>query len=141
MDRCNLVDIGMPVYGNLHWSYHSTKEIIDTIKTYDKVKIDFKEIDINVLTERFKEIKQHNKAQQLTCGHKTFGVKLLFEHPATHQLFTRVDRNAARSPKRFYTARPLCNIMTRPRKLQTRDVEGTSFEADLLIVNFYNYEK
>lgn len=55
----NLVDIGMPFYGNLQWSYHSSKEIVDTIKTYDKVKIDFKEIDINVLTERFKEIKQH----------------------------------------------------------------------------------
>lgn len=55
----NLVDIGMPFYGRLPWSDHSTKEIIDMIKTYDKVKIDFKEIDINVLTKRFKEIKQH----------------------------------------------------------------------------------
>jgi len=37
----------------------------------------------------------------IKCGHKTFGVKWLFEHPATHQLFATVDTNAARSPKRF----------------------------------------
>jgi uncharacterized protein (TIGR01619 family) len=48
-----------------------------------------------------------NKAQALTCGHKTFGVKWLFEHPATHQLSATVDTNTARSPKRFYTAKPL----------------------------------
>ena len=36
-----------------------------------------------------------------TCGHKTFGVKWLFEHTATHQLSVSVDRNTARSPKRF----------------------------------------
>ena len=39
--------------------------------------------------------------QAITCGHKTFGVKWLFEHLATHQLYTTVDTNAARSPKRF----------------------------------------
>ena len=42
-----------------------------------------------------------NNALWLTCGHKTFGVKWLFEHPATHQLLVSVDTNAARSPKRF----------------------------------------
>jgi hypothetical protein len=45
--------------------------------------------------------------QCLTCGHKTFGVMWLFDHPATHQSLVTVDRNAARSPKRFYTAKPL----------------------------------
>lgn len=37
----------------------------------------------------------------ITCGHKTFGVQWLFEHPATHQGLVTVDSNAARSPKRF----------------------------------------
>ena len=40
-----------------------------------------------------------------TCGHKTFGVKWLFEHTATHQLSATVDTNAARSPKRFIPAK------------------------------------
>lgn len=56
----NLVDTGMPLYGNLAWTYQSTKEIVDTIKTYDTTFVDFKEIDIKILTERFKEIKQHD---------------------------------------------------------------------------------
>ena len=42
-----------------------------------------------------------NNKLVLTCGHKTFGVKWLFGHPATHQLSATVDTNAARSPKRF----------------------------------------
>jgi len=42
--------------------------------------------------------------QCLTAGHKTFGVKCLFEHTTTHQLFAMVDTNAARSPKRFIPA-------------------------------------
>jgi len=46
-------------------------------------------------------MKLMNNALWLTCGHKTFGVKWLFEHPATHQLLVSVDTNAARSPKRF----------------------------------------
>ena len=39
--------------------------------------------------------------QGITCGHKTFGVKWLFNHSATHQSLVTVDTNAARSPKRF----------------------------------------
>jgi len=42
-----------------------------------------------------------NNKLVLTCGNKTFGVKWLFEHPATHQGLVTVDTNAARSPKRF----------------------------------------
>ena len=44
-----------------------------------------------------------NKIRHITCGHKTFGVKWLFEHTATHQLSATVDTKAARSPRRrFY---------------------------------------
>ena len=40
--------------------------------------------------------------QQLTTGgHKTFGVKFLFEHTATHQLLLSVDTNAASNSQRF----------------------------------------
>ena len=37
----------------------------------------------------------------ITRGHKTWGAKWLFEHSNTHQLLVSVDKNAARSPKRF----------------------------------------
>ena len=47
-----------------------------------------------------KQIENINR-QCLTCGHKTFGVKWLFKHSATHQSLVTVDTNAARSPKRF----------------------------------------
>ncbi len=46
----------------------------------------------------------------LTCGHKTFGVKWLFGHPATHQGLVTVDTNAARSPKRFIPQERWCAI-------------------------------
>ena len=41
------------------------------------------------------------EAKRTTCGHKTFGMKWLFKHPATYQLFVTVNTNVARSPKRF----------------------------------------
>ena len=37
----------------------------------------------------------------LTCGHKTVGVKWLFEQSAIHKLLVTVDTNTARFPKRF----------------------------------------
>ena len=43
----------------------------------------------------------YNLTRHITCGHKTFGVKWLYEHPATHQLSAMVDTNAAHSPIRF----------------------------------------
>lgn len=55
------------------------------------------------------------KAQCITCGHKTFGVKWLFEHFATHQLSARVDTNAARSPKRFIPQTRTYNITPDPQ--------------------------
>ncbi len=48
-----------------------------------------------------RDILSFNKLRALTCGHKTFGVMWLFEHPATHLSLVTVDTNAARSPKRF----------------------------------------
>lgn len=55
----NLINSGMPFYGNLHWSYYSTIEIIDAIKTSDNTMTDFKDIDIKVLTNRFQNLKQN----------------------------------------------------------------------------------
>ena len=43
----------------------------------------------------------NKKALAITCGQKTFGVKWLFGHPATHQLLLSVHTNAARFPNRF----------------------------------------
>lgn len=54
----NLVDFGMPFYGNLSWTQHTTTKIVDMVKTYNQVQIDYKEIDISVLTQRFRELKQ-----------------------------------------------------------------------------------
>jgi hypothetical protein len=42
-----------------------------------------------------------NKQLQPTCGHKTFKIQWLFEHPSTLQLMVSGDKNAARSPKHF----------------------------------------
>ena len=42
-----------------------------------------------------------NKIRLITCGHKTFGVKWLFEPTTTHQLSATMDTKAAHSPKRF----------------------------------------
>lgn len=55
----NLVDIGMPFYDNLHWSYNTSEEIVNTIINYNEINIDFSEIDIEVLTKQFQELKQH----------------------------------------------------------------------------------
>ncbi|NCB85798.1 MAG: hypothetical protein EOM44_15110 [Bacteroidia bacterium] len=41
------------------------------------------------------------KHETLTCGHKTVGVKWLFEHATSHQLFVTVDKYALRKPNRF----------------------------------------
>ena len=46
-----------------------------------------------------------NKEQRTTRGHKTFGAKWSFEHPATHQSLATEDTDAARSPKRFIVCR------------------------------------
>ena len=42
-----------------------------------------------------------NTNETPTRGHKTSGVKWLFEHAAMYQLFATMDTNAARSPNRF----------------------------------------
>jgi hypothetical protein len=39
------------------------------------------------------------KALSTTRGHKTFVVKWLFGHPATHQLSKMVHKKGAQSPK------------------------------------------
>lgn len=54
----NLIDSGMPLYGNLHWSIHTTKELMDMIKKYEKIKIDFDDLDYLELTNTFVQIKQ-----------------------------------------------------------------------------------
>ena len=41
------------------------------------------------------------KHETLTYGHKTVGVKWLFEHATSHQLLVTVDTYALRKPNRF----------------------------------------
>lgn len=54
-----------------------------------------------------------NEHQLTTSGHKTFGVQWLFQRTTTHQLSATVDTNAARSPKRFYTAGRYMTFLTK----------------------------
>ena len=53
---------------------------------------------------RLNSFDQKYDYQPLPASHKTFGVKCLFVHPDTHQILVSVDRDAARSPKRFIPA-------------------------------------
>jgi hypothetical protein len=57
-----------------------------------------------------------NKAQLTTAGHKTFGCQWFFEHSTPLKLLRSVDKNVARTPKRFHTGRtPLCTSCAKTR--------------------------
>lgn len=56
----NLMDSDMPKYENLHWGHYSTKEIVDKIKEITGQGIDYEDIDCNILTQKFKELKQNS---------------------------------------------------------------------------------
>ncbi len=52
----------------------------------------------------------YNYVRTLTAGHKTFGCQWFFEHSTPLKLLRSVDKNVARTPKRFHTGNTLANI-------------------------------
>lgn len=54
----NLVDHEMPLYSNLKWDYHTTKEIIDMIESKNHPN-DLQKLDCNIIMEEFNKLRQH----------------------------------------------------------------------------------
>ncbi|NOZ45842.1 MAG: hypothetical protein GXO79_03580 [Chlorobi bacterium] len=54
----NLDEWNMPNYPDFKWGNYETKTIVEIIKKFNKQNIDFNELDIQILTNEFKEIKQ-----------------------------------------------------------------------------------
>jgi hypothetical protein len=57
------------------------------------------------------KLTEYKNRQCLKGGHKTSGCQWLFEHSSTHQLSVFVDKNTARTPKRFIPPKLLAVII------------------------------
>ncbi len=55
----NLSVLGMPIYDNLHWGRQVTKEIVDVVKWINAAQYDYKEMDVEILTQEFNKLKQN----------------------------------------------------------------------------------